>query len=239
MLPLACFIAWLWARTQRPAREISIPVILSVTAVLTVALASGTRNYLAHWHDTVTLFTYMVEREPEAATLHFHLASALAEKGDSTGAIEHYQRVVQIVPNYEEAYNNMGVECLKLGRVDQAIVVYRKTLEIDPNHTRAMNNLANCLLKKGQPAEAEKLYRRVLSLKPDSATAYYNLANVLAGRGEIDTAIDLYEKALAIDPDSLQTYKNLGGALLRKGRIDEAIQRYRKRAAGTRPTGAR
>lgn len=239
MLPLACGLDRLWRRGT-PSRA----GILAVAGILAIVLAVGTRDYLHHWKDTESLFRYMVRREPEAATLRFHLAYELARKADELAAApmnrqraetarryreeaaRHYRFVTERVPTYEQAFNNLGIQLIKLGRVDEAVACYRRALEIEPRNVMAMNNLANALLQTNQFEAAEDLYRRVLELRPDSADAHYNLANLLARRGDLQAAIDGYERALAIDPDHLPSIKNLGGALLRLGQVEAAVKRY-------------
>jgi protein O-mannosyl-transferase len=239
MLPLTYGLDRLWRRGTR-----SQAGVLAVTGILAVVLAVGTRNYLCHWEDTESLFKYMIEREPEAATLHFHLASELGRRADQAArdpmnpqqaetarryrekAVEHYRFVIKQVPTYEDAHNNLGIQLFKQHRVDEAIACYRKALDLDPKNVRAMNNLANALFQRDQYQAAEDLYRQVLELKPDSADAHYNLANLQARRGDLPAAIAGYERALALDPNHLQSIKNLAGALLRLGRVEQAVGRF-------------
>lgn len=239
MLPLAYGLDRLWHRNR--AAQVGI---LTVSGVLAVVLTIGTRVYLRHWRDTETLFRYMVDREPGAPTLRFHLAHELSRKADAmmasaTGpqaveaagqyrdeAITLYRTVTEKLPSYEEGFNNLGVQLLKQNRIDEAIECYNKALTLNPDHTAAINNLANALLHKDRVEEAEELYRRALQIKPDSANACYNLGNVLARRGKVAEAMELYLKTLALDPNHLQAIKNLAGALLREGRVDEAVARY-------------
>jgi protein O-mannosyl-transferase len=239
MLPVTFGLDLLWRR----GRSSQVGVV-AVTGMLAVILAIGTRVYLRQWRDTETLFRYMIEREPGAPTLRFHLAHELSRKADLIAAsatspqaveavtryrqeaVSLYRTVTEQLPSYEEGFNNLGVQLLKQNHVDEAIECYRKVLTLKPDHVMAINNLANALLHKNQVQEAEELYRKALQIKPDSANACYNLGNVLAHRGDMSGAMDLYHKALALDPNHLQTIKNLAGALLREGRVDEAVARY-------------
>ncbi len=239
MLPLACGLDRLWRRGA-PSRT----GILAVTSILVVVLAVGTRSYLRHWKDTESLFRYMIEREPDAPTLHFHLALELSRRADRLTAgpmsprkaeaarryrqeaVDHYRFVTEQVPTYEEAHNNLGIQLFKQNRVDEAIACYRRAIDLKPDNVMAMNNLANALFQKNQYPEAEDLYRRVLDLEPGSADAHYNLANLQARRGDLQTAIGGYERALALDPDHLQSIKNLAGALLRLGQVEQAVRRF-------------
>ena len=65
-------------------------------------------------------------------------------------AITHYQKALQINPDYAEAHNNLGNALLQKGRVDEAIAQYQKALQIKPDYAEAHDNLGNALLQKGE-----------------------------------------------------------------------------------------
>ena len=69
-------------------------------------------------------------------------------------AITHYQKALQIKPDYAEAHINLGNALLKKGGVDEAISHYQKALQINPDYAEAHINLGNALIKKGSVDEA-------------------------------------------------------------------------------------
>ena len=95
-------------------------------------------------------------------------------------AIAHYQKALQIKPDYAEARNNLGNALLQKGKVDEAIAQYQKALQIKPDFAEAHNNLGNALLQKGRVDEAIAHYQKALQIKPDSAEVLNNLAWLLA-----------------------------------------------------------
>ena len=92
-----------------------------------------------------------------------------APKGQVDEAIAHYQKALQIKPDYAEAHNNLGNALLQKGRVDEAIAHYQKALQIKPDNAEAHYNLGNALLQKGRVDEAIAQYQKALQIKPDSA----------------------------------------------------------------------
>ena len=138
-----------------------------------------------------------------------------------------WQDTVDKRPN-DWAYNNVGNNLQKSGRIDDAIVCFRKALEINPNFSKAHYNLGTALQKRGQIAEAIAHYRRALDITPDFIDAHNNLGAALMGCGQIDEAIVHFQKVLETNPDSAGAHNNLGFTLAGQGRLDEAITHYHK-----------
>src|SRR5208282_3900669 len=95
-------------------------------------------------------------------------------------AIVHYQKALQIKPDFAEAHINLGNALHQKGNVDEAITHYQKALQIEPDNPEAHNNLGNALFQKGSVDEAIVHYQRALQIEPDDAEAQNNLARVLA-----------------------------------------------------------
>ena len=81
-------------------------------------------------------------------------------KGDTDEAIKEYNLAIENDPNYDIAYNNLGVIYLDdLGRVQQAIDLFKKSIECNPNYALAHFNLARAITVVGDKIEAAKLYQ--------------------------------------------------------------------------------
>ena len=62
-------------------------------------------------------------------------------------AIAHFQKALQINPDYADAHNNLGSALLRKGKVDEAITHYQKALQINPDFAEAQKNLSNALIQ--------------------------------------------------------------------------------------------
>jgi len=164
---------------------------------------------------------------PEAAG-HYNLGNALVSQGRFNEAIGHYQKALELQPDYAEAHNNLGLALANRGRFDEAIEHYEKALELQPDFAKAHNNLGAALANRGRLDEAIGHCEKALELQPDLAEVHYNLGNALRSQGRSDEAIGHYEKALKLQPDFAEAHHNLGVALANRGRFDEAIGHYEK-----------
>jgi tetratricopeptide (TPR) repeat protein len=85
--------------------------------------------------------------------------------------MEHYQKALEIQPQYAEAHNNLGNVLRQKGRVDEAIIQYQKAVEIEPDFAMAHYNLGMVLAQKGLADEAIAQFKETLRFKPDDTNA--------------------------------------------------------------------
>ena len=57
------------------------------------------------------------------------------------------------MPDYAEAFHNLGFAQAMLGKTEQAIANYKKALKRKPGYAEAHYNLGNTLLQKGRAKE--------------------------------------------------------------------------------------
>ena len=128
--------------------------------------------------------------------------------GRLDAAIEAYNKVLAIKPDYAEAYYNMGVTLQEQGKLEKAIEAYNKALAIKPDYAKAYSNMGVTLKEQCKLEEAIESYNKALAIKPDYADAYSNMGNALREQGKLEEAIEAYNKALAIKPDYARVIEN-------------------------------
>jgi tetratricopeptide (TPR) repeat protein len=203
-------------------------VLGGCATVILVALIFCALVQTSYWRNSESLWTHTLACTSDNFFGQNGLGDALLTKGNVDEAIVHYQKALQIDPDYAEAHNNLGDALLRKDSVDEAIAHFQKALQIKPDDAEAHINLGNALIKKGNVDEAIAHYQNALQIKPDFAVAHNNLGNALLQKGSVDEAIVQYQKALQIEPDFAEAQNNLGNALLIKGNVDEAIAHYQK-----------
>ena len=119
----------------------------------------------------------------------------------------------------------LGVECARQGRLEDAVACFRRAVELDPKCAEAHSNLGNALREQGRPEEALLHLNRALECKPDLPEARLNLAVVLEERGELEEAAALLEEFLRCHSSHALALNNLGSVLKKLGRLEEARRR--------------
>jgi len=203
-------------------------VLGGLSTVILVALIFCARAQTSYWRNSESLWTHTLACTSDNFIGHNNLGNTLLQKGHVDEAIAHYQKALQINPDYAKAHNNLGIALLQKGSVDEAIAHYQKALQINPDYAEAHGNLGNALLQKERVDEAITHFQRALQINSDYAEAHGNLGNVLLQKGRVDEAITHFQRALQIKPGSAETCYNLGNALLQKGHVDEAITHFQR-----------
>ena len=188
-------------------------VLGGFSAIILSALIYSGHMQATHWRNSESLWTHTLAYTTNNPVAHNNLGAALAERGQVDAAIAHFQKALEIKPDYATVYDSLGIALAGRGQIDEAIAHYRKALELKPDYVYAHNNLGISLADRGQIDEAIAHYRKALEINPNFAKAHNNLGAALAGRGQVDAAIAHFQKALEINPDYASARINLGVAL--------------------------
>ncbi|MBN2009617.1 GWxTD domain-containing protein [candidate division KSB1 bacterium] len=146
----------------------------------------------------------------------FTRALLFIEKGMNGSALEEFERVVRIDPDYYMSYYRMGLiveeECL-----------YQRDL-IDPEASGVI------YFRKFSEEQRKKVlyyYNKVIALNPHFTEVYYRLGLMYYEFGQLDEMISLLENAVHINEDDKNCHLFLGFAYHQQERFQEANQEYK------------
>ena len=131
---------------------------------------------------------YEANRERKISQL---LADAYDEylKGSYEDAIKCYDKVIEINPEDDKAYNNKGIALANLGKYEDATEEYNKAIEINPEDDTAYYNKGNALANLGKYEDAIEEYNKAIKINSENPQ-YYNLACAYAQWNKSDTDLD-------------------------------------------------
>jgi protein O-mannosyl-transferase len=195
-------------------------------AVLLAALGVLTWRQGRMYHDPITLYQTIIERNPDCWMAEDNLGGALIVAGRDAEAVPHLERGLQLRPDNPASESMLGDALNHLGRAQEAIPHLMKALQIRPRNAEAHNYLGSSLVLTGHPAEGIVEFQRALLLKPDYALARFNLGFTMACNGRVPEGCDEIEAAVKLEPDSADFRTSLGNVLLVLNRLPEAIGQY-------------
>ncbi len=111
------------------------------------------------------------------------------------------------------AWNNLGLDSLQKGEVDDAMRNFAAALAINPRDPEANYNLGTAYLQKGNLEPAIAQFRRALDLDPNLAEAQSNLGNTLFQTGQVAEAIAHWQRAVELQPLNAPALNNLAWVL--------------------------
>jgi TolB-like protein/DNA-binding winged helix-turn-helix (wHTH) protein/Tfp pilus assembly protein PilF len=138
-------------------------------------------------------------------------------------AEDHFQRAVELAPNYETAHRFYSFYLACMGRHDEALAFAEQARRLDPVSPRALMNVALVLYLARRYDEAIAHVEDTLELAPDFGPAHVLLARVFVAQGRPERAVDQMAHArnlLGSRPDVVTPHAY---ALARAGRRREAI----------------
>jgi len=143
-------------------------------------------------------------------------------------AIHHFEKAVQLDPNFLDAYINLA-NVLKEARIfDRAVAAYLRALNLNSNNAIVYGNLACVYYEQGLIDLSIDTYKKAIELQPHFPDAFCNLANALKERGNVKEAEESYNHALLLNPSHADSLNNLANIKREQGFIEEATKLYLK-----------
>jgi len=164
---LAVVAAHVW-QMRRSSRMAALAAGIATVVVLSVL----TVRQIGVWRDARTLWTWVIEKEPDVAMAHYNLGEYLREKGDLDGAGKYWRRAAELEPSFSWPLNQLGNLALLQGKVDEAHAYFERATRVNPNDAEAHLNFANLLEEQGKLAEARAHYEVFLRVAPPAKFAH-------------------------------------------------------------------
>ena len=147
---------------------------------------------------------------PKNALEIYNKGVELVGKGDARGAIEQFKLATSEYPKFMLAYNDMGVQHLRLGELESADAALLKAIEIKPDAFAPVMNRGMVLFHLKRYSEAAGVLRKAVQLNTEAPVGHYFYGQALANLGLFDQA----EKELVIALKSGQAEMNEGHRIL-------------------------
>ena len=173
----------------------------------------------------------------EALALYKQAVSA-ASGGDRKQAIELLERAVAACPNFWTAWNEMGVQRLRLAQTAKALDALRAALKIAPQAFEPRLNTGIAMLQMKDYAHAAAELQQALAIKKDSAAAHLHLGHALVGLNRFAEAERELGEALQLGGDAtVEAHRWLGAVYIeqhKEARAAAELEKYLTLAPATR-----
>ncbi len=174
------------------------------------------------------------EREPHynlsTALTYNNIANILTAKGRLAEAVLHYEKAIELRPDYADAHYNLGSIFFRQGRLDDAIAQLQTTLSIQPDDGETHRSLGRALLQKGSLSEAIAEYEKAVKATNPSILAANDLAWILSTYPDAPVrngakALALARGAVAFTRGTVPRFlRTLAAAYAETGHFDDAVK---------------
>lgn len=187
--------------------------------------------YLAEGRYTMALKELLTAEKmyDQDPFLHNALGITYMAKARLPSAISHFEKAIEIKPDYTPSINNLGRAYAAIGDWDTAIKTFKSIignlLYSTPHYP--LSNLGYAYYLKKDYTQSKYYYQEALKHAPKFTNALRGLGRVYLDVGKINDAVKMLEKAIDTAPQSAVIYLDLGTAYQRQQNRQKALNAYR------------
>ena len=145
---------------------------------------------------------------PEASAA-YNKGVELLKKEKYAECIPHFEKAVNIDPEFAFAWDNLGICYRRTGNLEKAEAAYKASLKVDPAGKTAMQNLAVVYQMQKKDDEAIATYKDIVKYYPGDPEVYYGIGLVyFNNKKDMENALDNMCKAYNIYVQQKSAYRS-------------------------------
>lgn len=182
---------------------------------------------LPNWENTETVFSHLLEKDPDFATARVLLATYYYDTNRKTEAEEEFIKSLEKDPNNFAAHINVAAIYIEKNIFDKAEFHLKRALEIESGHAGTYYNLALVYLKQNIYPKALEYFTKGVEYNDYGGfhhLSYYNIASIHQTYGRYQQAIEAYEQAVQRKSDFDKAYHRLAIVYHKLNQNEKAIE---------------
>jgi Flp pilus assembly protein TadD len=166
-------------------------------------------------------------RVPGDAKKAYHKGMEAWEHNDFQKAAEQFEKAVSIYPQYDAAFNNLGVMYYQMGQTEKARAAFEHSVALNDRNPDADRNLARILIRDGNYSRAEELLKKSLTIEPLNPITLTLMCVAEEQTGDDDGALLNARKVHGLPHEGYSVVHFVAGqALEHKGQPQVATMEY-------------
>jgi tetratricopeptide (TPR) repeat protein len=162
-----------YTRIYKRRNKVFNPLFL-VLAVFAIYFSITTFKRNMVWRDSLSLFTDASSKNPgENSLIYNNLGTSKFNAGDYEGAIEAFNKAIELGVSDEAALNNRGSAKFLLGRLEEALEDFNMAIKLKPDFSDPYRNRGVIWYKQNNFPAAIEDFNRCLELNPEDGITYY------------------------------------------------------------------
>jgi len=180
-----------------------------------------------NWPEAILNFTHAIRNatdRTELAGLYTDRGKAKSWAGDTTKALQDFDRAIKKDPNYVWAYASRGRLLTELENYDEAVTSLNRAIELEPESAELHDLLGIAFEDTGNPAAAIKAYTAAILLDLQNVDYHQKRARAHQANGDLNSAVKDLKQAITIDPEDSISHNNLGLVYAAAGELNTGIE---------------
>ncbi len=165
---LGIAVSWVWEKVQMAERHISVVrgSIITLAVSITVTFCFLTYEQIGIWKDSLNLWSYVIQKEPETPFAYNGRGAAYIRLGLYDRALTDLNSAIVLRPFYADAYFNRGAAYGNMGQYDKAIDDFNTVLALNPSYYQAYRSRGLAFDKLGKHDLAIENYNKAEQFSP-------------------------------------------------------------------------
>lgn len=220
----------IWADTY--TRELSAQNIFAIQSEIALSVADKLRTVLSPQDKQQLTETPTQNMAALDAFFRGRVSYGLANSEGFSVAIEHFQKAIELDPDFAEAHAQLAMSLLEkvhFGGLEVeaqnmlAEPIIERALKLKPNLSEAYEALAFLQRHRGNYAGSKEAYEEAIRLNPNNTNALRNYGYFISWDcGESEESLQYFNRARLLDPQNHHTLTLMGQALMDLERFDES-----------------
>ena len=182
--------------------RVDLSLLPTASAMLTLYAETqdtpGAPQGLGSTQPSVAVGTLLV---PENAQQELAKGEEAVNQKALPEALAHFERAVEIYPQYYQAYLSMGALYMDQAKWPEAEKALKRSVELNDKFAPGYTALGAVYNRQGKPAEAQALLERSVELEPKAWQAHFELAQALLMQNKVAEAEAHCRKVHELEPN--------------------------------------
>ncbi len=154
-----------------------------------------------HYDDALVSLKKALVIQPDFPDAYFLIARIYDDMNRPQDALTMYERVIEYLPNDQEARWAYGKSLIKAGEETKGVKILTRGLKSNPRDHRMRIELIRYYMRQQKYRKALSLAEKGIRLTPEYAPHYALCGDILRKQKKLYKAQDYYERGLEIDPE--------------------------------------
>ena len=183
----------------------------------------------AHWADgnmelANRFFLEELRNNPGSIDVILDFGIFLLKNADNSSAAEKFNRIIELDPDFAQAYFYLAEIALNDDNNDKATELYLEALSKNPKLSGPKFRLAQIAIEAGNKSQAMDFLKQECELDIDDVDVLFSMGIMFMELDELDLSMNCYLRIIDEDPENVDAFYHLGSALSKEGEYEGALQ---------------